>query len=68
VLDISVKEVGYQKYQITLNNFFMPLPLDIGPADKTTRTMIGKEGIVVSSNGAPQVDAKGHYLKKITIQ
>ena len=46
----------------------MPLPLDIGPADKTTRTMIGKEGIVVTSNGAPQVDAKGHYLKKITIQ
>ena len=68
VLDISVKEVGYQKYQITLNNFFMPLPLDIGPADKPTRTMIGKEGIVVTSNGAPQVDAKGHYLKKITIQ
>ncbi len=68
VLDISVKEVGYQKYQITLNNFFMPLPLDIGPGDKPTRTMIGKEGIVVTSNGAPQVDAKGHYLKKITIQ
>ena len=68
VLDVSVKEVGYQKYQITVNNFFMPLPLDIGPADKTTRTMVGKEGIVVSSNGAPQVDPKGHYLKKITIQ
>ena len=68
VLDISVKEVGYQKYQITLNNFFMPLPLDIGPADKITRTVIGKEGVVVSSNGAPQVDAKGYYLKKITIQ
>ncbi|MEI8097774.1 MAG: M1 family metallopeptidase [Sediminibacterium sp.] len=68
VLDISVKEVGYQKYLIKVENFFMPLPFDIGTNTGTNKMLINKEGVTVTSNYAPQVDAKGYYLKKITIQ
>ena len=68
VLDISVKEVGFQKYLIKVENFFMPLPFDIGTYTGTNKMLINKEGITVTSNYAPQVDAKGYYLKKITLQ
>lgn len=68
VLDVVVKEIGAQKYTIKINNFFMPLPMDITTSKGTSRMMIPKEGITVESNSAPQVDTKCYYLKKITIQ
>ena len=68
VLDITIKEIGYQKYQIKINNFFMNLPYDINANGKSTKTIIPSEGITVTSAAPPQVDAKGFYLKKITLQ
>jgi aminopeptidase N len=67
VLDITIKEVGFQKFQIKVNNFFMDLPYDVIANGKMTRTIIPKEGIIVNSATPPQVDAKGNYLKKITL-
>lgn len=29
VLNINVKEIEFQKYQVKINNFFMPLPVVI---------------------------------------
>ena len=44
VLDVVVKEIGAQKYSIKINNFFMPLPMDIttskGTAVKTINDYI----------------------------
>jgi aminopeptidase N len=68
VLDIVIKEVGAQKYSMKINNYFMPLPMEITTSKGTSRLMIPKEGIIVESNSAPQVDSKAYYLKKITIQ
>ena len=68
ILDLSVKEVGFQKYQIKINNFFMPIPMEITANGKTNRTVISKEGITVNSALPPQVDAKGFYLKKVTLK
>lgn len=68
VLEISIKETGYQKYLIKVNNYFMPLPFEITTSSGTSRTMINKEGLTVNSNIPPQVDNKGYYLKKITLQ
>ncbi len=68
VLDISIKETGYQKYLVKVNNFFMPLPFDITTPAGTNKTIINKEGIIVNSTAPPQVDVKGYYLKKITLQ
>jgi len=67
VLDISIKETAYQKYLIKLNNYFMPLPFEITTSAGTTRIIMTKEGITVNSTIPPQVDAKGYYLKKITL-
>ena len=67
VLDIDVKEIGFQKYRIKLNNFFMPLPFDIISNGKSEKVTIPSEGITVTSDFAPQVDPYGNFLKKITI-
>jgi aminopeptidase N len=66
VLDLDAKEIGFQKYQLKINNFFMPIPMEITTNGKTNRMVIPKEGITVSSATPPQLDAKGFYLKKIT--
>jgi aminopeptidase N len=68
VLDITIKEVGFQKFQIKVNNHFMDLPFDINANGKNARMLIPVEGIIVTSATPPQVDARGNYLKKITIQ
>ena len=68
VLDITIKEVGFNKYQIKVNNSFMPLPLEITTNGQTSRMLIAKDVITVNSASPPQVDAKGFYLKKVTIQ
>jgi len=68
VMDIVIKETGFQQYQVKINNFFMPLPFDITANNQTNRMMIPAEGITVSSALPPQVDTKGFYLKKVTIQ
>jgi len=68
VLDISIKETGYQKYLIKVNNYFMPLPFEITTSSGTNRTIITKDGISVTSIVPPQVDNKGYYLKKIRLQ
>ena len=67
VIDVNVRQIGFQKYQIKINNFFMPLPFDITANAQTSKLIIPAEGIVVNSALPPQVDAKGYYLKKVTI-
>ena len=44
------------------------LPFDIIANGKMNRTIIPSEGITINSATPPQVDAKGNYLKKITLQ
>ena len=68
LMEISIKETGYQQYQIKPLNYFMDLPYEVTINGKPVRMMIGKEGITVKSNSLPLVDAAGYYLKKLTIQ
>ena len=68
VLDVTIKEVGFQKYQIKVGNLMMPLPFEVTANDKTSRIVISKDGIIVNSTLPPFVDAKGYYLKKVTWQ
>lgn len=67
-IEVNVKEVSYQKYQLKITNFFMPLPFDLTINDTISRIIIPAEGIVVNSILPPQVDAKGFYLKRVTIE
>ncbi len=66
VLDIVIKETGYQKYLIKVNNHFMDLPFDIMSSTGTNKIIIPKEGITINSSIPPLVDPKGNYLKKVT--
>ncbi len=68
VLDINVKETGFHKYQIKINNYFMDLPVEVTTGNKTEKIIFTKEGITIKSNTPPGIDEKGFYLKKITIQ
>ena len=68
ILDINVKETGYHKYEVKLNNYFMDLPVEVTTNNKTEKIMLTKEGITLTSNTPPGVDERGFYLKKITIQ
>jgi aminopeptidase N len=68
ILDIHIKEVSLGKYTIKLNNYFMPLPLDITTENGTSRMVIPSEGITILAKFPPQVDLKNYYLKKISIQ
>lgn len=67
VLDFSIKETGYQQYLIRLNNFFIPLPVEIATSSGTEKITIVKEGIKVKSSSPPQIDPRGYYLKKIIL-
>ena len=46
----------------------MDLPVEVTIDNKTEKMNIPKDGIMVTANTPPMVDAKGVYLKKITIQ
>lgn len=66
VLDISVKETGYQKYLVKVNNYFMPLPLEISSSAGTSNNVISPDGIMVNSSTPPLIDPKGYFLKRVT--
>ena len=68
VLDINIKETGYQKYLVKINNYFMDLPMEVTIDGKTQKMSIGKDGLSIMSNTPPVIDAAGYYLKKITLQ
>lgn len=68
VLDFSVKEMGYQQYQIKLNNYFMDLPVELIVNGKSEKMMMGKEGIKIKSTLPPTLDPMGYYLKKVSVQ
>lgn len=68
LMEVSIKETGYQQYQIKPLNYFMDLPYEVTVNGRPSRMMIGKDGITVKSNSLPLVDAAGYYLKKLTIQ
>ena len=68
LIEVSIKETGYQQYQIKPLNYFMDLPYEITLNGKATRMILGKDGITVKSNSLPLVDAAGYYLKKLVIQ
>ncbi|MBL0233926.1 MAG: M1 family metallopeptidase [Chitinophagaceae bacterium] len=65
VLDITVKETGYQKYLVKLNNYFMDLPFEITTASGTSKMTMVKNGLTINSSTPPLIDPKGFYLKKV---
>jgi aminopeptidase N len=64
-LEIRVRPVDANHYLVQLLNIDMSLPLDITTDAGTTRTMVDKKGITVTSAAMPQIDTRDFYLKKV---
>ncbi len=67
-IEMNVKQVGFQKYQIKIANFFMPLPIEIRANGKLSTEMIGRDGFIITSETPPQIDPSGNYLKIVTFE
>jgi len=67
-IDFTVKETGYQQYQVKIANHFMDLPVEILLDNELKRIVIPQQGIVLRSKMPPTIDPNGYYLKKVTIQ
>ncbi len=46
----------------------MDLPVEVTTDNKIEKMILPKEGLTLTSNNPPGIDARGFYLKKITIQ
>lgn len=63
--DVLVKKTAEDKYQISLTNFDMPLPMDIVTNEGTKTIPLEKKPITVTSNRLPEIDSIGFYLKSV---
>ena len=64
-LEINVRPTDATHYRVQLLNIEMPLPVDITTSTGTSRQVVDKKGVVVTSASMPQIDTKDFYLKKV---
>ncbi len=67
-LEVHIKEMPNNKYQIKLQNLNMLLPIDITTDSGTQRITVDEKGLVVVSKTIPIIDDNAFYIKKITIE
>jgi aminopeptidase N len=64
-LEIKVRPTDATHYSVQLLNIGMPLPLDITTSAGTSRVVVDKKGVTVTSNNMPMIDTRDFYLKKV---
>jgi aminopeptidase N len=64
-LEIRVRPTDANHYLIQLLNIDMPLPLEITTDAGTSRMIVDKKGVTVTSATMPQIDSRDFYLKKV---
>jgi aminopeptidase N len=67
-LDVHIRQTGENKYLIQLQNFSMPLPMEVTTDAGTTKMTLSEKGIAVNSKTIPVVDNDAFYIKKVTIE
>lgn len=67
-LEIQMKQVGDNRYNIKLANLDMSLPLLVTTHEGEKRIWTDKKGVTVTSETLPVIDNKGYYFKKISIE
>jgi len=67
-LEIRIRQTADDKFLVQLLNFDTPLPIDIMTDAGTSRLIVDKKGITVTSKTMIQVDPRFFYLKKITLE
>ena len=66
LLEVNIRQTGYNEYAIQVPNLPIPLPMDIITSAGTQHLTIKEKTFKLSSSTAPVIDAKGNYLKHIT--
>jgi aminopeptidase N len=64
-LEIRVRQVDANHWLVQLLNIDMSLPLEIGTDAGTSRMMVDKKGVTVTSVAMPSIDMRDFYLKKV---
>ncbi|MDB4900850.1 MAG: hypothetical protein JWQ63_131 [Mucilaginibacter sp.] len=67
-LQVHIKELPGNKYQVQLQNMSIPLPIDVTTDSGTKRMIIDSKGLLVSSKTLPVIDEDTYYIKKVTIE
>jgi aminopeptidase N len=66
--EVVVKQVGEDKYRISLQNFAHALPMEITTHEGVKKLDIDKAGVEVQSTILPVVDKKGFYFKRVVLE
>lgn len=64
-LEIDVKQQDATHYLVKLLNLDMKLPMEVTTNEGTSRQLIDKKGITVTSTTMPVLDTRYFYLKKV---
>ncbi len=67
-LEVDVKQIGDQKYAVSLLNYEGKLPVDISIDGSISRTTLDNKAVVIDSKSLPVIDAKGFYLKRVILE
>ena len=67
-LEIGVRQVEDKVYQVKLVNYFGTLPFEMLVDGKMIKNRIDRSGITINSQGPPQIDPRGFYLKRVILE
>jgi aminopeptidase N len=67
-LEILVKQTNDKTYEVSLQNFEMPLPVEITTSSGTQRMEISKKPLKITSDNTPLIDEKVYYLKRVILE
>ncbi|HYC40653.1 MAG TPA: M1 family metallopeptidase [Chitinophagaceae bacterium] len=67
-LEIVVKQTDHNRYEVSLKNMDIPLPVEIGTAEGVRRVELSRRPLSVESATQPVVDPRYFYLKRVTYE
>jgi len=65
-LELTIRQAGFNEYEIKATNLPMPLPVDVLTDTGTKQVMLEDKWIKVRSSFPPVVDGNGRYLKTVS--
>lgn len=63
--EVRVRQIGDDRYRISMLNFEMPLPMEITTEKGIKRMMVEKKEFEVQSGTLPRIDERGFYYKRV---
>ena len=66
LLEITIKQTGFNEYDVKATNLPMPLPVSILTDNGTQQITLTDKPVKIKNTFPPVVDPKGYYLKTVT--